>query len=265
LGAFKFARTSLPSQEYRLDEKHFEWKKFFNGVVEKFNDETKWEHRLVRVYWYNAATIRPYEPNRTAARNIAYSYQQQFPGMTEQRVMRLAEEWYYRQRNYFDVARNTIYENIQRDCPFLEFKYVGEYVVKPYQVYRFERIVNQGLFYQGTREGEKGVDVGIAVDMISKMNEYDAAILISGDSDFLPLVRYIKDHLRHVYQFSLAQGIPPQITYLSPWLIGCVDLSESFDEVELLGNYLKRSTIPADVITSIDQRIASLRQGISNP
>ena len=64
----------------------------------------------------------------------------------------------------------------------------------------------------------KGVDVGIAVDMMSKMAEYDAAILVSGDADFMPVVRYLKDHLRYVYQFSLALGIPPKIKNLSPWL-----------------------------------------------
>ena len=41
--------------------------------------------------------------------------------------------------------------------------------------------------------------------MIAKMSHYDTAILISGDSDFLPVVGYLKDNLKYVYQFSLAE------------------------------------------------------------
>ncbi len=34
--------------KYVLDEKHFEWNKFFLAVVEKFNDETHLNHTLAR-------------------------------------------------------------------------------------------------------------------------------------------------------------------------------------------------------------------------
>ena len=74
----------------------------------------------------------------------------------------------------------------------------------------------------GKRVGEKGVDIGIAVDMIAKMPNYDVAVIVSGDADFIPAVCHVKDHLRSVYQFSVAKGVPPSINYLSPWLKGTV-------------------------------------------
>jgi len=42
---------------------------------------------------------------------------------------------------------------------------------------------------------QKGVDTLIAIDMLTKayMNHYDIAILFSGDSDLLPLVKAVKD------------------------------------------------------------------------
>jgi uncharacterized LabA/DUF88 family protein len=40
---------------------------------------------------------------------------------------------------------------------------------------------------------EKGIDVQIAVDMICLQNEYDAAILVSTDSDFVPVLKYLQN------------------------------------------------------------------------
>lgn len=47
---------------------------------------------------------------------------------------------------------------------------------------------------------QKGVDVKLAIDMISKAqrNEYDTAILISGDGDFVEMVKFVKAMGKHV-------------------------------------------------------------------
>ena len=224
LGAFRFSgQGSLASSRpYILDEKHFFWRKFFLGIVEKFNQSTGWDHRLVRVYWYNAERIRPFEVNEPAIAKLLIDYSH-LPGLARDTLIKLAKDWYDDERRYFEQTRDKVFEGIQRKERFLEFRYVGEYVLKPFEPYKLEQDPQGNLHYQGTREGEKGVDVGIAVDMISKIVDYDVAILVSGDADFLPAVRFIKDRMRQVYQFSLAQGIPPAIKYLSPWLIGCVD------------------------------------------
>ena len=72
--------------------------------------------------------------------------------------------------------------------------------------------------FQGTQVGEKGVDIGIAVDMISKMNSFDCAVLVSGDSDFFPVLRYLKDNLKYVYHFSVGRGVGQDTQYFSPAL-----------------------------------------------
>lgn len=178
----------------------------------------------------------------------------------------MAREWHNREREYFNRAKEQVYEGIQRKVDFLEFKYTGEYVVQPFTVYKFERREDGKFFYQGTKRGEKGVDVGIAVDMVAKMPNYDAAVLVSGDADFLPVVRYLKDNLKYVYQFSIAKGIPPSINYLSPWLIGVVDVFQFLDELELLGTYLNRKAgIPDGILEAIDKRIEYLKASQTHP
>lgn len=201
---------------YALNEKHFNWQPFFEGIMNKYDKATGWEHRLVRVYWYNAAKIRPFSVNEALIQSIIDKYQGRFPELDYNKVIELAKSWYDNERHYFDNTKEEVYEKIQRKTAFLEFIYTGEYVVKPFDVYHFEKNADGTYFYQGIRKGEKGVDVGIAVDMIAKMPNYDVAILVSGDADFLPLLCHVKDNLKSVYQFSIAQGIPPNIKYLSP-------------------------------------------------
>lgn len=265
LGAFQFQTkdTGKPDGEYpyRLDEKHFIWRNFFLGVIEKFKKATECEYRLVRVYWYSAETMRPFKVNEYQISSILNNYKEKFPDLNHDKVIELADGWYKKERSNFERAKEEVYERIQRRVDFLEFKYTGEYVVNPFNVYRLEQREDGSYLYQGLREGEKGVDVGIAVDTIAKMSNYDAAILISGDADFLPLVRHVKDNLKYVYQFSIAKGIPPEINYLSPWLIGRVDVFQYFDELELLEIYLDRkSGIPPAILREIDNRIEELKK-----
>ena len=88
------------------------------------------------------------------------------------------------------------------------------------------------------------------------------AILVSGDADFMPVVGYLKDHLKYVYQFSVAEGVPPSIRYLSPFLRGKVDCFAFYDEAELLSEYLDRdSGIPPAILDAIDARVATLGSG----
>ena len=234
--------------------------------MEKFHETTGYEYQFIRAYWYFARQIVPWRSNPKAAHRIVGRNIQRFPELTVQMVEEKAKEWYETERNYFHKLRDSVFEQIQRNTDFLEFKYVGQYVVRPFVPYRIDRKPDGTIRYLGKQQGEKGVDLGIAVDMIAKMQSYDAAILISGDSDFLPVVGYLKDNLKYVYQFSLAKGVPPHINYLSPWLRGLVDCFAAFDERELLSKYLDpNARIPKPIIAKIHERIDELErvEGIS--
>ena len=260
---FVFTSHLSGDRQYRLQERHFNWKEFFAGVLAKFDEATGWQHQLIRVYWYRPETISPWiadEQRQLALARRVVSRYQEIDGLTPQLVVALASEWYQNERRNFERLREQTFEGIQRRTDFLEFKYVGQYQVHPLEAYRIAIREDGSIEYLGRQVGEKGVDTGIAVDMIAKMANYDAAILVSGDADFLPVVGYLKDHLKYVYQFSIARGVPPMIRYLSPYLRGKVDCFESYDEVELLSRYLDRaSRIPLDILEAIDARVSELK------
>ena len=257
------------NRRYQLEERHFDWKAFYAGVLEKFNCTTGLDHQLIRVHWYNAESISPWSFSKNREMALAQSVVARHPeinSLTSQKVIDLAREWYRRERNYFERLREQVFENIQRETDFLEFRYVGQYRVHPLRPYRIEQDGNGNITYLGDQQGEKGVDTGIAVDMIAKMAHYDAAILVSGDADFLPVVGYLKDNLKYVYQFSVAKGVPPSIHYLSAYLKGKVDCFESYDEVELLKNFLNKSSgIPPAILNEIDARVSNLETRYPQP
>ena len=108
-------------------------------------------------------------------------------------------------------------------------------------------------------EGEKGVDIGITIDMISKMAHYDAAVLISGDTDFIPLIQYLKDSLKLVYSLSLSRGEQGQLQLFSPQIKNAVDYFLVVPEKDMLGRYLDRkSGIPPIILNEIDRRLSEL-------
>ena len=85
------------------------------------------------------------------------------------------------------ASDETRYKNQQR---FFEWLKTTKYLEL-----RFGRLVNRsGIFI------EKGIDVNIAIDMLTLAwnNIYDTAILVSGDGDFAAAVKSVKDKGKHV-------------------------------------------------------------------
>jgi uncharacterized LabA/DUF88 family protein len=82
------------------------------------------------------------------------------------------------------------------------------YVVKA----SFDKIASSGAI-------EKKIDIKIAIDIISLAYEdaYDTAVLVSGDGDFVPVVRKLKELVKNVevwaFKYSLANTLKEEIGY----------------------------------------------------
>jgi len=70
------------------------------------------------------------------------------------------------EENFFDALKNLGYEVKEKDLQ---------------------------IFYGGAKKGDW--DVGIAMDMIELAPKLDSVILVSGDGDFVPLLRHVKHAL----------------------------------------------------------------------
>ncbi len=247
--------------EYRLDEKHFRWQDFFQDALNKFDHVTGWEHQLARVYWYYAENITPWVPNLRRAQRIVEDYGHRIPELTVELVIQKAQEWHEHESRRFYQLRKSVFAEIQQNTNFLEFKYVGQYIVQPFRPFRLEYDYDGNITFQGTQIGEKGVDIGMSVDMISMMDNYDVAILVSGGSDFYPVVRYLKDNLKYVYHFSVGRGVGQDTQFFSTALRGLVDCFQGFDELEVLSNYVnEHAGIPPAIMDTINLRAAELER-----
>lgn len=57
---------------------------------------------------------------------------------------------------------------------------------------------------------EKGLDASLAVDMVAFAHQYDVAVVVSGDADMLPSIRYCKSLGKHVGVVEFLRGHPPE-------------------------------------------------------
>ncbi len=81
----------------------------------------------------------------------------------------------------------------------------------------------------GESTQEKGnMDVEITIDAIHNMKNYDTAILFSGDSDFLPLITYIRNGGKKVFVYSSKNNVS---TELRTGVDGYVDVLNIKDDI----------------------------------
>lgn len=88
------------------------------------------------------------------------------------------------------------------------------------------------LEIRGDTQVEKGIDVRIAIDMVSLAytNAYETAVLVSNDADLVPAVMKIKDLGKHV-----------EYAYLSRKTMQLVEACDRTVEMERIINPNKRS------------------------
>lgn len=93
--------------------------------------------------------------------------------------------------------------------------------------HRFFTFLNKGLGFEvrkkplkrikvvnedGESVVEKGdMDVWLTIDALHHLNKYNVAIFFTGDSDFLPLISYLKNNGKKVFIFSSENNISEEL------------------------------------------------------
>ena len=180
--------------------KNAEWGGFFNWLVE---NASKQPCERVRAYWYVTDDIdfRPYltrklkEDHDKLKRVLSEHdpYKVRLDSLTGEvlkvelsAITGILDEQKERMKKRFD-GWTAIQEGISSKHDSIEFRRAGGIT---YDLYRDEF------------RSEKAVDVKLATDLIVLRDNYDIAIIVAGDQDYVPAVQYVKDNGKRVINVS---------------------------------------------------------------
>jgi uncharacterized LabA/DUF88 family protein len=172
--------------------------------------------RLVRVLWYAVgdldhwdlndarvqATLREaFDKDREMRSSFMALAGQKLQGASQSEVAKEAwamcfqaiREWYEKRCDLVDGFRR-FYHSIRSTTDFID---VIECAHWKLDVLRRET-------------AEKGLDTRLAVDMVTLVDSYDVAILLSGDADNIPSLDYVKARGKQVGVVEFLGGYPPE-------------------------------------------------------
>ena len=181
-----------------------------------FDEDTEINARLIRVYWYQIGTmddINLDDPKLQANLKLRFDNDkelkrfymplaaQQCPGQPSEKLsieawsmcFKEATEWYQEKKQGLYQSRG-FNEAIRNSTDFVEMVECGHWKVN---------LLHRTLT-------EKGVDTALAVDMVTMSDNFEVAVLISGDADSIPSVNYLKGRGKHVGVIDLIKGYPPE-------------------------------------------------------
>lgn len=172
--------------------------------------------QLRRVYWYAVGEMddwdladakaqaylkEQFDQNKTVKGHFMAEAGKKLPGQAQDKVALEAwsicfnelKEWYDRKWKTLLGMRRFNF-GVQRDTDFIDIIATARWKVD-----FFSKSVT-----------EKGLDTALAVDMVTLLDNYDVAILISGDADNIPSLSYAKSHNKMVGVVEFLEGYPPK-------------------------------------------------------
>ncbi|ACY16761.1 NYN domain-containing protein [Haliangium ochraceum] len=167
---------------------------------------------LVRVYWYVVGQMDDWDLSDSKTQR---HLQEQFE--RDEEVQRLAlaeighppsalsdsslcrEAWKHHLsecRRWYDAKRHTLdkmrrfYHAVRSSTDFIDIDERGHWKVD---------ILRRSV-------QEKGIDTSLAVDMVAMLDNYDVAVVLSGDADMIPSIEIAKNRCKQVAAVQFQQG-----------------------------------------------------------
>lgn len=121
---------------------------------------------------------------------------------------------YSQQTLCWRVDYKKLKEYFQKECDFKEIYFYTGQVGDNYKQNSFiEKLTNLGYIVKAKEvkrikisrtayEWKGNLDVELTIDVLANLNNFDTLILMSGDSDFAPLLDTVKSHKKRVIVMS---------------------------------------------------------------
>jgi uncharacterized LabA/DUF88 family protein len=194
---------------YIFREAHSEW-------LRVTQQTGKGESELRRIYWYVVGSIDEWElgkPQSQDALRAAFNKDKQTrdywyasagkanAGLKGDKLNEKAwvmcfddfKEWYDAKLQTLDGMRD-FYQGIRISTDLIDVLEHGHWKVNFLRKY----------------VDEKGLDTSLAVDMVALQDNYDVAVVISGDADSIPSIRHLKKKDKIIAAVEFVNGSPPE-------------------------------------------------------
>ncbi len=143
-----------------------------------------WQAQKVKGCFFDYPKLVAYLQKRHEAAEVVVYYYTAYPAVGT--------------REYDLTARHRFYTFLKKGLGF---------VVRKKELKRISVVTAEGVAVE-----EKGnMDVEMAIDAVHTVGQYDAAVLFTGDSDFLALVNYIRGRGKKVYVYSSRNNISTEL------------------------------------------------------
>lgn len=218
-----------------------------------FFDPSSATARLLRVNWYEVGSMDEWhldDPKVEQSLKDSFSRDadlkrsfmslagQKSQGLTQQQLF--DEAWklcYAEVRSWYDAKVRTLdgihrfHYSVQSETDFIDIFECGHWK----------------LDLLDRRPLEKGLDTRLAVDMVTQVQNYDVAILVSGDADAIPSLNHIKREGKQVCVIEFIKGFPPESKgrQSSSRLKVAADFVTQIYEMDLVRQKLARSVATA--------------------
>lgn len=172
-----------------------DWRAFFDDLVRQAGAELR-----LRAYWYvvNHIDFWPYRLSLRDHDAVELEGVLRKNGRFNDEMSAIADEK-LRRRRCLEMAEELIRRQRLMQSRFDGWKEFQDGIMLRHEAVEFRRAgwVPYDLFWERMRN-EKAVDVKLATDLLEFRQNYDIAIIVSGDGDYVPAVERVKDSGRHV-------------------------------------------------------------------
>lgn len=135
---------------------------------------------------------------------------------------------YFQEECGQSLGKLFVYTAFDPDRPlqkkFLDMLDINGYIVRTKEVKRIR--VAKGVY-----EWKGDFDVELAMDVLDSLSEFETAVLLSGDSDFAPVVKRMKENHKRVIVMSAKHHVSRELIQLADKYVNLKNLRERIELV----------------------------------